>query len=94
MPAPVKTIHVKPGSELDQLLEDAADTLIELEQSGVRYRLIRVTPPIEPEIPSREGSVRDSILNIIGIGASEEEMDVGRYKREYLAEAFESTHET
>jgi hypothetical protein len=32
----------------------------------------------------------DSILNIIGIGESEQESDIARYKREYIADAIES----
>ncbi len=37
-----KTIHVEPGSELDRLLHELDDAPVELEQHGVRYRLIRL----------------------------------------------------
>ncbi len=37
-----KTIHVEPGSELDRLLQEAAETTVELEQRGMRYRITRV----------------------------------------------------
>ncbi len=41
-----KTIRVEPGSEFDRALEEATETPIELEKSGMRYRVIRVdTPP-------------------------------------------------
>ena len=39
---PAKTIHVAPGSELDQVLAEADEAVIELERAGVRYRLNRV----------------------------------------------------
>jgi hypothetical protein len=34
-----KTIHVEPGSELDSLLDAASAMLVELERSGVQYRM-------------------------------------------------------
>ena len=37
-----KTIHVEPGSELDRLLHELDDAPVELEQHGVRYRIIRL----------------------------------------------------
>jgi hypothetical protein len=42
-----KTIHVEPGSELDRVLQEAGDAPIELEQRGVRYRVIRVGSAVE-----------------------------------------------
>ncbi|HVX28935.1 MAG TPA: hypothetical protein VHA53_00540 [Nitrolancea sp.] len=93
MPASVKIIHVKPGSELDQLLENADDTPIELEKNGVRYRVNRVEPRTESTEQSADSPHHDSILNIIGIGASDEETDVAQHKHEYLADAAEATHE-
>lgn len=40
-----KMIHVEPGSELDRLLQEAAETTVEFEQRGVRYRITRVSEP-------------------------------------------------
>lgn len=52
-----RVIHVKPGSELDRLLEDAVDLPVEVEKDGVRYRLDRVNPstttPPSPEQVAR-----------------------------------------
>lgn len=93
MPASVRTIHVKPGSELDRLLEDAGKAAIELERRGVRYRLNRVEPSTKSDERLSPEPAQDSILNIIGIGASDEETDVARHKHEYLADAAEATHE-
>lgn len=88
-----KTIHVIPGSELDRLLEEADEAPIELEKSGARYRVSRVT--IEPasggdtpaEVPP------DAILQLIGIGSSDEPTDIGRYEQEYLADAINTAHQ-
>ena len=44
-----KTIRVEPGSELDRLLDEADETPVELEKSGVRYRVTRVAIPVEPD---------------------------------------------
>jgi hypothetical protein len=35
---------------------------------------------------------RDTLLNIIGIGESEEATDIARHKHEYLAEAYQPKH--
>jgi len=36
-------------------------------------------------------SIRDSLLNIIGIGESAEPTDIAKHKHDYLAEAYEPT---
>jgi hypothetical protein len=38
----IKTIRVKPGSELDQLLAEADDAELQFERDGIRYRVNRV----------------------------------------------------
>jgi hypothetical protein len=38
----VKTIWVKPGSELDHLLAEADETDLELNRGGIRYRINRI----------------------------------------------------
>jgi hypothetical protein len=42
MTHPTRTIQVEPGSELDHALDEEAATPVELERSGVRYRVTRV----------------------------------------------------
>lgn len=44
-----KTIRVAPGSELERVLAEADETPIELETHGVRYRVIRLRHPVEPD---------------------------------------------
>ncbi len=48
-----RIIHVEPGSELDQLLDEAVDLPVEVEKDGVRYCLDRVSTsqhtPLTPE---------------------------------------------
>lgn len=81
-----KTIQVEPGSDTEQLLKEADEAPVEIEASGSRYLLTRLEDIPEgepdPEMP-------DSILNIIGIWASDEPMDIANNKLEYLAEAIE-----
>jgi hypothetical protein len=92
MLTPPRTIHVKPGSELDRLLEDAAGTPIILEKSGVRYRLDRLEPSTESEVPPPAEVIKDSITNIVGVGSSEHETDIARCKQAYLADALDPAH--
>jgi hypothetical protein len=47
--------------------------------------------PVLQEDRPRRG--RDSLLNIIGIGASREPSDVEHHEMEYLAEAYEARHD-
>lgn len=81
----LKTVHVTLGSELDQLLEEAAEVDLLLEKEGAQYRLNRIQTPhtLEPE----------RILNIIGIGESLDESDIARYKDRYIADAIDNRGE-
>ncbi|HET9016729.1 MAG TPA: hypothetical protein VFN57_14110 [Thermomicrobiaceae bacterium] len=90
-PAP-RTIHVDPGSELDRLLEEAGDAVVEMEARGVRYRVMRVhdETTAEPSEQRQPGGAGDSILTIIGLGASAEPTSIGRHEQEYLADAIDS----
>lgn len=65
-----KTIHVVPGSELDRLLEEADEAPIELEKSGARYRVSRVSPDPTPAPSSSTRSDSDTILNLIDISTT------------------------
>jgi hypothetical protein len=62
-------------------------------------RVVAVLTPVglQAEHPDRQaGPTRrrsDSLLNIIGIGASAEPSDVEHHELEYLAEAYEARHE-
>lgn len=84
-----EAIQVEPGSELDHLLEAAADTEILLEQEGVRYRLNRIDAPVvnraspaqrQPLDPRRVGE-------IIGLGESAGDSHIARRKDQYIADA-------
>ena len=88
IPTP-RTIHVEPGSELDRILREAGETPVELEQRGVRYRVTRVDDSVESK-PSRSAVDSDSVLSIIGLGASREPTSIARHEREYLADAIDS----
>jgi hypothetical protein len=55
-----KTIHVKPGSELDRLLDEASDAPLLLERHGERYRLTR-----EPVPDMWEGYDAEKVLEAI-----------------------------
>jgi hypothetical protein len=85
MSAP-KTIHIEPGSDAELLVKEADDAPVEIEAGGSRYLLTRLEDTPEDECAPEE---YDSILNIIGIGASDEPTNIAKHKREYLAEAIE-----
>jgi hypothetical protein len=84
------TIHVDPGSELDQLLDraDSRTTLL-LERAGVQYRVTRLfdvdSSAPQPDPTELFDSLR--ILDIIGAGASNEKSNIARFKDDYLADA-------
>lgn len=82
MPERRATIQVEPGSELDRLLDAAADTEILLVKGGVHYRLDRVDAPVSagalPPRPKRLDPAR--VLEIIGLGESAEGSNVARHK--------------
>ena len=73
----LKTIQVIPGSELDRLLEEAAEMDILLEKEGVHYRLKRVhTPDTDDTAPEQDPEIEpERVLNIIGLGKSRELLD-------------------
>jgi hypothetical protein len=52
-----KTIHVRPDSELDRLLDAVGDVPLELERDGIRYRLNRINAPMA-DAPSPERVAR------------------------------------
>ena len=91
MESPTKTIHIEPGSETESLLKEADDAPVEIEAGGSRYLVTRLEDISEDE-PDPE--VPDSILNLIGIFASDEPTDIANNKLEYLAEAFEHKRNT
>lgn len=64
MPDHSKVIQVQPGSDLDRLLDDVAETPIELEKGGVRYRLNRVDAPGSTKTPPSSDQVARSIAGI------------------------------
>ena len=86
MSSPTKTIHIEPGSDAELLLKEADEAPIEIEAGGARYLLTRLEDTPEDERAPEEP---DSILNLIGIWASDEPTDIANCKREYLAEAIE-----
>ncbi len=86
MSSPTKTIHVEPGSDAESLLKEADEAPVQIEAGGSRYLLTRLEDTAKDEFDTNEA---DSILNIIGIGASDEPTDIAKHKREYLAEAIE-----
>lgn len=47
-------IHIEPGSEIDQLLDDVADTPVELEKNGVLFHLERVATPTRRQLTPAE----------------------------------------
>lgn len=85
----LKTVQVAPGSELDSLLDEAAEADILLEKEGVQYRLNRVKmTDTESSIPVHDsGHESERILNIVGIGDSLGGSDVSRFKDRYIADA-------
>lgn len=74
----LKTIHVDSGSELDWLLDEAAETDLLLEKEGVHYRLNRVRVPNETRTAQSEPArlLPERALNILGLGESEAGSDV------------------
>lgn len=86
MNSSTKTIHIEPGSDAESLLKEADKAPVEIEAGGSRYLLTRLGDTPEDERAPEEP---DSILNIIGIGASDEPTNIAKHKREYLAEAIE-----
>lgn len=81
-----KTIHLEPGSAAEALLKEADEAPVEIEVGGSRYLLTRLDDTAEDEFDPEEP---DSILNLIGIWASDKPTDIANRKREYLAEAIE-----
>jgi hypothetical protein len=49
---------------------------------------LKRTAPPRPRQPRATDAAHDPILNIVGIGSSDEPTDVAHHKREYLAEAY------
>jgi hypothetical protein len=86
MNSPAKTFRVEPGSDAESLLKAADDAPVEIEAGRSRYLLTRLQDAPEDECDPVEP---DSILNLIGIWASDEPTDIANRKREYLAEAIE-----
>jgi hypothetical protein len=90
MSSSVQSIDVSESPELLELAED-------VQQSGVARLLMNgekelaLLSPVDRHDTKRrrksKTESRDSLLDIIGIGASEEPTDIARFKREYLAEA-------
>lgn len=86
---------------------DSADLLAlaeEVQRSGVgrilkhgEREIALITPVMRPESGRHHDPAADAppdtILNIIGIGASTEPTDIARHEREYLAEAYDSASE-
>lgn len=68
------------ASRSARLLTSGDRPLALLTPAGARPRTRRARPTREP----------DSILNIIGIGASAEPTDIGSNKQQHVAEAYES----
>jgi hypothetical protein len=79
-----KTIHIDPGSETSLILKEADESPVEIDVNGSRYLLARIHDAVEPEAGPEQG---DSLLNIIGIGASEEPTNIAQHERAYLADA-------
>jgi hypothetical protein len=91
MSSPTKTIHLEPGRDVESLLKEADDAPVEIEAGGSRYLLTRLE---DAETDEGDYEQPDTILNIIGIGASDEPTNVAEHKREYLAEAIEGKRPT
>lgn len=91
MPVQTKTIQVEPGSELDQILEEANEAVILLEKAGMRYRLDRVDAPGPAGAATRRRAAAqphdDPLLGLIGILDEGAPTDVARFKDRYLADA-------
>ncbi|MGH2558438.1 MAG: hypothetical protein ACRDJH_05180 [Thermomicrobiales bacterium] len=91
MPDRLKTIQVEPGSQLDQLLEEAVEATILIEKAGMRYRLDRVDAPMPSGAAPRHGPAiaprDDPLLGLIGILDEGEPTDIARFKDRYLADA-------
>ena len=85
----LRTIHVDPGSEIDRLLDEAAETDLLLEKEGVHYRLNRVRVSDETRTAQREPTRLhpERALNIVGLGESEAGSDIAQYKDRYVADA-------
>ena len=62
----------------ESVLVDTGEAVYELEVS-----------PVEPAGESSVDQTPDGILNIIGIGASQEPTNIARHKRAYLADALD-----
>jgi hypothetical protein len=86
MQSPTKSIHVESTSEAGPLLKEADDSPVEIEAGGTRYLVTRLDDPMRGDFsPERS----DSIMDLIGIGASSESTDIARHKCEYLADAID-----
>ena len=96
MSSTVQSIDVSESPELLELAED-------VRQSGVARLLMNgeqelaLLAPVSQHKAKRRRTAkteaRDTLLNIIGIGASGEPTNVARYEREYLAEAYAPSRE-
>lgn len=95
MAADRTVIHINPRSDLADALrcaETTGETLL-IDAGELVFGIIVMTvQDAQSFVGVREGEP-DSILNIIGIGASEEPGDVARNKYDYLAEAYLPTPE-
>lgn len=86
MNSSTKTIHLELGNAAEALLEEADEAPVEIEAGGSRYLLTRLEDDTKDEFITEQP---DSILNIIGIGATDEPTNIAEHKLEYLADAFE-----
>lgn len=95
MSTALQTLDVTESSELLDLAE-------EVQRTGVGRLLIRgdeelaqITPvasrPSSHSPQPAEDDGHDTLLHIIGLGASAEPTDIARNKQEYLAEAYAPT---
>jgi hypothetical protein len=70
-------------SDAGLLLKEADESPVEIEAGGSRYLVTRLA---DAERGESDFEQSDSILDLIGIGASGEPTNIARHKREYLAE--------
>jgi hypothetical protein len=89
MESQIKTIHIESGSDLARALEQILDRDCIVEKEGIRYRITRLDADHGDELAHEREAIADSrgVLEIIGLGDSNEETDIAANKDKYIADA-------
>lgn len=81
-------IYIDPRSELADALRcaDASDGIVLIDTGDLLFEVEVLNARDAREAAGYRPGVRDSILNLAGIGESKEPSDIERFKDEYLAD--------